>query len=108
MTSYKEYESPTYAAFLDTSGAFDNVNHFALFYKLHEFGITGKMLRLLINCYTDIKGAIKVNGVTSSVFPITQSVRQGGVLSTWMYLLFIDELLRVISAWNFGGAILNG
>ena len=93
VMSYKEYESPTYAAFLDTSGAFDNVNHCALFYKLYKFGITGKMLRVLINCYTDIKSVIKVNGVTSSEFPVNQGVRQGGVLSTWMYLLFIDNLL---------------
>jgi len=36
---------------------------------------------------------IKPNGHVSENFPIQRSVRQGGVLSTFYYLTFFDDLL---------------
>jgi hypothetical protein len=40
--------------------------------------------------------SVKCNGKTSYPVPITRGVRQGGVLSTFLYLVFIDELLLLL------------
>ena len=72
--------------FLDTAGAFDNVRHEALFIKMKDFGINGKALRLLIQCYSALKGRVLVNGVLSIEFSVQQGARQGGILSTWSYI----------------------
>ena len=38
---------------------------------------------------------VHVNGIRSNSFPgVRQGIRQGGVISTWIYNLFIDELLN--------------
>ncbi|KAH3779947.1 hypothetical protein DPMN_157756 [Dreissena polymorpha] len=35
-------------------------------------------------------------------FPVRQGVRQGAVLSTWLYLLFIDKLMRDVESSGHG------
>lgn len=102
VLSYTESNSSVYAAFLDTAGAFDNVRHSAIIMKMHNLGIKGKFLRLIINSYKDIFGCVTVNGVTSDIFPVLQGIRQGGIMSTWSYLLFIDELLQNLESCKHG------
>ena len=91
-----ELNSSVHAAFLDTAGAFDNVRHSALFIKMKQLGLHGKSLRLLVESYQQLRGCVLVNGITSSEFQVLQGVRQGGVISTWSYLLFINELLNLL------------
>ena len=77
----------TYVASLDTSKAFDHV-------WLYDFGISGKTWRLIIASYRNLSTYVLVNGVKSQTFVVKQGVRQGGVTSTWYYLLFISGLLQ--------------
>ena len=88
-----EHGSKVFVYLMDTSGAFDNVWHNGLFYKLLNMGIEPKLVQTIINSYTDMSSCVMVNGILSDKFPVLQGVRQGGILSTWLYLLFIDELL---------------
>ena len=89
-----ELNADTYVASLDSSKAFDNVWHDGLFSKLHDFGITGKALNLIMTSYKGLSSYVLVNGIKSQTFPVKQGVRQGGVTSTWYYLLFLDGLLE--------------
>ena len=72
-----ELNCSVHAAFLDTAGAFDNVRHSALFIKMKQLGLHGKILRLLVESYQQLRGCVLVNGITSSEFPVLQGVRQG-------------------------------
>ena len=60
-----EQNSKVYMAYLDVKGAYDAVWHEGLFYKMGQLGITGKILRLLLNSYNDLKCAIRCHGMTS-------------------------------------------
>ena len=100
-----ERHSKVYACFLDTSKAFDTVWHNGLFYKLFRFGVEGKLWRLIKSCYTNATSCVVVNDVRSAWFPLKQSVRQGGVLSTWLYLLFINELLDKLDGLGVGAKL---
>lgn len=52
--------------------------------------------------YQDISSKIKwIRGLSDS-FPIKQCVRQGGILSTHLYKIFIDELLDVLKSKRLG------
>ena len=88
-----ELNSDTYVASLDSSKAFDHVWHDGLYSKLHDFGISGKALKLIMASYCDMSSYVLVNGTKSKSFEIKQGIRQGGVTSTWYYLLSIDGLL---------------
>ena len=55
--------------------------------------------------YKDLSSYVLVNGVKSQTFAVRQGVRQGGVTSTWYYLLFIDELLQNLQESKTGCTI---
>ena len=48
---------------------------------------------------------VQVNGMKSRPFKVIQGVRQGGVTSTWYYLLYIDDLLRELDSLEGGCTI---
>lgn len=97
-----ESGSNAHVAFLDQKAAFDSVWHTGLFYKLGRLGFTGQILRLIADMYTDLKCVVRVNAVTSEPLNVTRSVRQGGVLSTFLYLTYVDQLLVELEASNNG------
>ena len=97
--------SCTYAAFLDTKRAFDTVWHCALFVKLYELGIRGKLWRIIVEMYRNILSAVNMNKKTSSWFPVLQGVRQGGVLSTFLFLVYLDDLLNELERSKRGSHI---
>lgn len=53
-----------------------------------------KILRILATSYTNLKAKVRVSGNnTSNDVTIARSVRQGGVLSSFYYLVYINKLL---------------
>lgn len=92
ISHYAERNSKVYCCFLDTSKAFDTVWIDALFYKLFNAGIRGKTWRLLYNWYSKMSSCVMHAGLISSKFPVFQGVRQGGVLSPWLFLVFNNDI----------------
>ena len=72
-----EHGSKVFVFLMDTSGAFDNVWHNGLFYKLLNIGIESKVVKTIINSYTDMSSCVLVNGMFSDKFIVLQGVRQG-------------------------------
>lgn len=99
--------SKVYVAFLDSRKAFDTVWRIALMYKLFQLGIKGKLWVLINDCHIDTKSAVVVNQCTSNFFSVTEGVRQGGVLSGLLYLVYINELLLQIENYNKNIGIYN-
>ena len=89
-----EKGSKVYTCLLDTSKAFDVVWFNGLFYKLYKFGIRGNMWRLLRDAYNGMLSSVLYRGFHSRWFSVKQSERQGGVLSPWLYLLYLDDMLN--------------
>jgi len=89
-----EQNSDVYAAFLDTYKAFDTVSHKWLFPKLEKIGLTGNIIRVILNAYTDITSTVVVSSLRSRWFPLKRGLRQGGTLPTFLYLVHINDLLN--------------
>jgi len=100
-----EQNSNVYVAQLDIKGAFDSVWHDALFYKLGMMGIKGKLLRILKSSYKDLKCRIKINGSTSGLIDVKRGVRQGGVTSSFLWLIFINDLLNELTTSKLGACV---
>ena len=87
--------------------AFDTVWQNALFVKLGELGIKGKLLRLARDSYVNLKCKIRMQERTSQAVSVLCGVRQGGVLSAFYYLVFIDQLLVELENSGHGAQLCN-
>ena len=84
--------SKVYCSLLDAKSAFDSVCHDGLFVKLFRLGVNGKMWRLLRSTYNRMYSCVCHDGLMSQWSKLNQSVRQGGVLSARLYLVYINVL----------------
>jgi hypothetical protein len=89
-----ELNSFVYVCMLDTKQAIDTVWLDNVFYKMIKLGVTCKIWTLLVDAHTNMSSCVASNGLQSTFFPVRQGIRQGGTISTWLYKLFIDDLIN--------------
>ena len=92
-------------ATLDSQKAFDVVSHPILLDKLYHTGVNLKVWSLVKGMYKGLSSRVKLEGGYSDPFPISQGVRQGGILSTHLYKLYINDLLLDLQNSEFGKCI---
>ena len=80
--------------FLDFSKAFDCIDHENLFNKLFMCGVRGMALEWFCSYLSSRKQYVSVNRSSSSNKPITHGVPQGSILSSLLFLLFINNFPR--------------
>ena len=78
-----------YCCFIDYQKAFDTLNRSALWSKVIENGVNGKILRVIYNMYETAKSCVRQQSMISGLFACNMGVRQGGNLSP---LLFAERL----------------
>ena len=78
---------------LDLAKAFDRVNHSSLFMKLMDRDIPRNIILLLNNWYLKNYTLIKWGSCLSLKVKLHAGVRQGGVLSPYLFALLVDDVL---------------
>ena len=84
--------------YLDFSKAYNKVDHGILLHKLKAMGISGKVGRWIMNFLLDRRQQIIVNGSKSSISFLRSGVPQGSVLGPMLFLLFIGDISKDVSA----------
>ena len=90
---YTSNGSPVYSCFVNASWAFDKINIFKLFKMLIQRNIPSSILRTLLYCYRHPIIQVKWSKENSREFGALNGVRQGGVLSPLLFIIYMDELL---------------
>ena len=85
---------------LDLSKAFDKVNHFGLYIKLMKRLIPVELLETLENWLSDCFAFVKWYNSHSSAFGIRFGVRQGSVLSPYLFSVYIDDVGKLCDSRN--------
>ena len=81
-----------FSCFLDASKAFDIVKHSMLFTKLLRRGAPCYIVRLLMFWYAHQTMCVRWGGSVSSKFTVSNGVRQGGILSPFLFKVYMDDL----------------
>ena len=80
------------SAYFDLSKAFDSVRHDYLIQKLTKAGISGNLLKWIINYLQDRTQVVNVHGIISSERKISSGVIQGSVLGPIFFTIFINDI----------------
>ena len=83
---------------LDISKAFDRVWHKGLLAKLPMFGLHHTLINWIGSFLSDRSIAVRVDGFLSNLHSINAGVPQGSVISTVLFILFINDLLTSTSS----------
>ena len=89
-----EVDKDMYTCFIDYSKAFDKVHHDQLIQCLEKIGIDGKDIRIITNLYWHQKAAIRIQDQLSPLIPIKRGVRQGCVLSPYLFNIYTEFIFR--------------
>ena len=89
--------------FLDASKVFDRVDLGLLFQKLVKRGLPPPILNFLMSWYRSQKMRVQWSpGCLSNSFNISNGVCQGGILSPFLFAVYLDGLLDELSASGVG------
>ena len=77
---------------IDLSKAFDKVNHYAVHLKLMKRFIPNELLTLLECWLSSCYSCVKWDNVWSESFHLSFGVRQGSVLSPYLFAVYLDDL----------------
>ncbi len=68
-----------------------------LWQVLERYGIHGGLMRAIQSMYLGSRACVRISGIMSGWFPITHGVRQGCVMSPWLFNVFMDGIMRELS-----------
>ena len=103
---YIEVDQELYTCFIDYSKAFDRVHHDQLIKCLERIGLDGKDIRIITNLYWHQKAVIRIDNELSAYTPIQRGVRQGCVLSPYLFNIYTEFIFREVD--ELKGISING
>ena len=99
---YLQNNSPVFLCYLDAKKAFDRVNHWKLFDKLLRRGMDVVIVKLLIAWYGSQLFHVQWGNAVSNGFNVSNGVRQGGILSPYLFNLYTDDLSTHLNMTGVG------
>ena len=102
VSKYLHNGSNVLGCFLDASKAFDLVDHLKLFGILKKRGFPLPILRFLCSWYCKQEMKVQWGSCLSRGFSVSNGVRQGGVLSPYLFAVYLDGLLEELSNSGVG------
>ena len=102
VLNYTHSHSSVYGCFLDISKAFDTVDHSIMINELHKRGVPVCFVNIIEHWYNNQFVSVKYNDSLSQEWQISNGVRQGGVLSGFLFNIYIDTLLDKVTSSSIG------
>ena len=94
-----------YFAFMDLEKAYDRVDRRALWQVLRMYGLGGKLLGGIQSLYEENRMCVKVGNEVSEWFESKVGLRQGCVMSPWLFNIYMDGVVREVYARVGGNGV---
>ena len=59
-------------------------------------------MKAVPNFYVDSRACVRVGNDVSEWFPVTVGLRQGCVMSPWLFNVYMDGVVREVNVWVLG------
>ena len=82
--------------FIDLEKAYDKVNREALWQELRMYDMGNKLLNGIKNIYVDSSACVRVKGDEMERFRIGSGVRQGCIMSPWLFSVYMDGVMKEV------------
>jgi hypothetical protein len=99
---YTRRQSTVNIGVIDLKKAFDKVNIHSLLCTLQNLKVNSYIILLLENWLTKCAARVKWQGVMSEYISLSAGVRQGGILSPFLFSIYVDCVLNKLAECNKG------
>ena len=89
-----EFQQPLFLCFIDYSKAFDCVQHGKLWNIMTEMGFSSHVVNLIRSLYSAQEATVRTESGDSEWFTIGQGVRQGCILSPYLFNVYAEYIMR--------------
>lgn len=93
---------PVYLHFIDFQKAFDSIHRDTMWKIVKSYGIPTKLINVMKAIYEDTKCCIRVGDSDTRGFKIETGVRQGCILSPFLFILTIDFIMKKEDSKDYG------
>ena len=107
LENHRSHNGSMFMGFLDASKAFDRLKHTTLFRKLIDRRVPNYIVRIMMYWYANQTMCVRWSGIVSHGFHVTNGVRQGGILSPFLFNVYLDDLSIALSACRTGCSVGN-
>ena len=90
----REFQKNVSFCFMDYTKVIDCVDHNKLLKILKEMGIPDHLICLLRNLYAGQEATVRTGRGTTDWFQIAKGVRQGCILSPYLFKLYAEYIMR--------------
>ena len=94
MEKAREFQKNIYFCFIDYAEVFECMDHNKLWKILKEIGILDHLTCTLRNLYAGQEATVRTGHGTIDWFQIGKGVRQGCILSPWLFNLHAEYIMR--------------
>lgn len=94
LEKFLTYNKEIYMCFIDLEKAFDKVKREEIWNALESNGVEVGLIEAIKSLYKNTTNTVKANNHETKKFRTTQGVRQGGVLSPLLFLIFMDQIIK--------------
>ena len=85
-----------YVAYMDLEKAYDRIDRDAMWSVLRMYGVEGKLLRAIQSLYAESEACVRVCREEGEWFSVKVGLRQGCVMSPWLFNVFMDGVMREV------------
>jgi len=89
-----EYGKTIFICFIDYIKAFDCVDHSRLWNTLRSMGVPEHLIALIKSLYMKQEAAVKTEYGNTEWFEVGEGVRQGCILSPYLFNMYTEYILR--------------